>query len=225
VVASRVGLPPDRWVFPLVDARDRFWVGAESLGRRIWSSPASTPLTVALSRAGVPVVQIAEYAKPIFASLRELLGASAIDVAAEYALVTPVAMSPSDHVLVDTIQKIFDACHRGPPRVILARVQGVHDDLLAIAGGPDDAAFAAHAESYVLARDVVASTPFTRTRRRAVVLNVGHRIVQMARNADDARMAASHLARGVLLQHRILDVDKSAAILSYTITNITRGPT
>jgi hypothetical protein len=96
--------------------------------------------------------------------------------------------------------------------------------LLSIAGGLDDAAVSVGGDSYVLDDKVSLSTPFTRIRRRPVVINARHALVRKARRADDARIAAVHLARGVLLQHQILDVQKSQAILDFTVTRITRGP-
>jgi molecular chaperone HtpG len=224
-IASEIGLSPERWVFPLVDEkRLGKTIAAASLGRRIWASAKSTALTVALAGARVPVLRRAEYARPIFERLRGLLGGEVVDIASAYTLVTPIELTPMDHVFCDTLLEIFERCHRGPPAVVLAKIEGAHDDLLAIAGGSDDAAFPAERSSYLLEADVVVSTPFTRTRRRAVVINAHHPLVQIARTSSDPRMAAAHIARGVLLQNRILDVEKSSAILDYTLTRITRGP-
>jgi hypothetical protein len=190
----------------------------------MWTSAASSRLTVALARVGIPVVRIAEYARPTFEKLRELLDAQAVDVATEFVLVTPETLSPMDHVFCDTLLAIFEACHRAPPRVAIAKLLGAHSNLIAIAGGTEDAVFPARDGAYVLEKDVAASTPFTRTRRRAVVINANHALVRVARTNSDARMAAAHIARAVLLQNRILDVEKSRAILDFTLTRITRGP-
>jgi molecular chaperone HtpG len=225
VVASEIGLPPARWTLPLVDETPKGkMIDAPSAGRKLWTSAQSTRLTQTLARAGVPIVRIAEYARPTFEKLRELLDAEAVDVAHEYVLVEPVPLAPMDHVLCDTLLAIFEACHRAPPRVVLAKLLGAHSNLIAIAGGHEDAAVSLRGDSYILDKDVAISTPFTRTRRRAVVINAGHAMVRLARTNTDARMAAAHLARAVLLQNRILDVDKSRAILDYTLTKVTRGP-
>ena len=221
VVESGIGLSPDRWSFPLVDPTQRGpAIDGPSLGRKIWSSAESTPLTVELARVGVPVVRIVAQVRGMFERLKELLGAQTHDVAQSFTLVTPATMSPSDHVFVDTLLKILEECHRGPPVVILAKLQGAHSDLMSIAGGPDDAAFAYAGTHYLLTSDVVVSTPFTRTRRRALVLNTAHPLVRAARVADDPRIAASHFARGVLLQNKILDVEKSKAILDFTLAQL-----
>ena len=225
VIASEIGLSPSNWTLPLVDASATGrTIGGESIGRSMWSSAKSTPLTVALATVGMPIVRITEYGRATMAKLQELIGTQAVDVATQFTLVSPVDWTPMDHVLCSTLLAIFEACHRGPPRVELAVLAGAHDNLLAIAGGSEDAAYEARNKAYVLDREVVVSTPFTRTRRRAVVLNVNHPLVRAGRTSSDPRMAAAHLARGILLQNRILDVDKSRAILEYTLTRVTRGP-
>jgi molecular chaperone HtpG len=225
IVASEFGLSPEHWHFPLVDATPKGkHIDAPAIGRKMWCAQKSTKLTASLARIGIPIVRISEYAKPLFDRLRDVLGTAPVDVATAFTLVTPIAQTPMDGVFVDTLLKIFEACHRGPPQVLLAKLEGAHDNLLAIAGGPEDAAFPGRDDTYVLDREVVVSTPFTRTRRRPVVLNANHALVRMARVGNDPRMAAAHIARGVLLQNRILDVDKSEAILKYTLSRITRGP-
>ena len=224
IVASEIGLSPEHWTFPLVDETAKGkTIDARSIGRSMWASSKSTPLTVALAKLGMPIVRITEYAKPTFDKLRELIGAQAVDVGAAFTHVTPLALDGKDSLFCDTLLAIFEACHRGPPKVILAKLEGVASHLIAVAGGPDDAAFPAREDAYVLEKDVALSTPFSRSRRRAIVLNAQHSFVRVARTAADPRMAAAHVARAVLLQHRILDVDKSSAIMTYTLDNIVRG--
>jgi molecular chaperone HtpG len=224
VVASEIGLPPERWTFPLTDETPRGkTLDAPSVGRTLWVSPQSTNLTAALGRAGIPVVRMADHARATFDKLCGLVDAQAVDVATAFTLVTPVVRTPMDDVFCDTLLEIFEAVHRGPPRVVLAKLEGAHDNLLAIAGGSEDAVPSTEA-AYIVERDVAVSTPFTRGRRRAVVLNANHALVRAARTSSDPRMAAAHIARGVLLQNRILDVEKSRAILDFTLTRITRGP-
>lgn len=226
VVASEIGLAPEHWTFPLVDETPRgTTLAGSAVGRRMWTSARSSRLTRALARSGLEIVRVAEYARPTFARLRELLGAEPAEVATAFTRVEPIPMTPADHAFCATLLAIFEACHRAPPRVVLARLEGAHANLLAIAGGSEEAVFAPHDESYLLDPDVVLSTPFTRTRRRALVINAEHALVNRAFAADDPRLAAAHIARGVLLQHRILDVDKSRAILDYTLAHVTGGGT
>lgn len=223
IVASEIGLSTAHWTFPLVDetAKGKTIDGA-SIGRSMWSSPKSTPLTAALAKLGMPIVRITEYAKPTFDKLRDLIGTQAVDVGTAFTHVTPLAIDGNDSLFCDTLLAIFEACHRGPPKVMLAKLEGAASNLIAVAGGPDDAAFTSE-NTYVLEKDVALSTPFSRSRRRPIVLNTQHALVRVARTSADPRMAAAHIARAVLLQHRILDVEKSSAIMTYTLDNIVRG--
>jgi molecular chaperone HtpG len=212
VVDSEIGLADAQWTLPSIANEP---IAGGSIGGTLWSSDRPTALATAVA-AKQPVVRIPEYARPLWSRLARLLDTRIVDVASELTLVIPVEESAEDRVLTDALLEVFEACHRGPPRVVIANLDGAHENLLAIAGGGEDAAFPA-TDGYVLATDVATSTPFTRTRRRPVVLNAKHMLVRRARQAADPRLAATHLARGVLLQHRILDVDKSAAILRYTL--------
>ena len=224
VISSQIGLAPDRWTLPLVDATPTGpTIDGARAGQKLWTSARSTPVTAALAGAGVPVVRVAEHARSMFEGLRELLGAQLHDVGAHFTLVTPLEQTPHDLVFSDTLLAILEACHRGPPSVVIAKLEGAHSDLMTLAGGADEAAFPARGASYLLELPVALSTPFTRTRRRALVVNANHALVRMARGADDPRIAAAHFARGVLLQYRILDRDKSEAILDYTLGTILRG--
>jgi molecular chaperone HtpG len=225
IIVSRIGLDPDLWWFPLVDATPRgSTVDAPTLGAAIYSSARSTPLTAALAKIGISIVRLAASDTQVITHLREANGAQVSDIASRLTLVTPIALLPIEQVFVDTVHDVLAACRRAPPRVLLASLDGAHDNLISIAGGPEDAAFAVTGDAYVLDTDVSLSTPVTRTRRRALVINANHALVRRARATADPRVAAAHVARGVLLQNRILDVDKSAAILDYTISRITRGP-
>lgn len=225
IVRSEIGLPPARWCLPLVDATPASkLLDAGQVGRRMWIAATSTPLTAMLASTGIPIVRVAEHARALFGELHEVISAEQVDVATAFTIVTPVDVTPMDDVFCETLLQIFEACHRGPPRVTLATVEGAHADLLSVAGGPEDAAVAPQGARYVVDKDVAGSTPFTRSRRRPVVINANHALVRVARTSSDPRMAAAHIARAVLLQNRILDVDKSRAILEYTLTRVTRGP-
>jgi hypothetical protein len=57
-------------------------------------------------------------------------------------------------------------------------------------------------------------------RRPPLVLSVAHPLVAAARLHADPALAASHLARGVLLCYRLLDVDRSAEILARVLDRL-----
>jgi hypothetical protein len=212
VIESEIGLADAQWTLPSIEGKP---INSGWARGRLWSTERATALAIAVA-AKAPVVRMPEYARPLWDRLARLLDVRIVDVASELTLVTPEAPSDADRVLCDTMRAVFEACHRGPPGVVLANVEGASASLLAVAGAAEDALYPAEG-GYVLAPDVATSTPFTRTRRRPVVLNTRQAVVQRARQAPDPRIAAVHLARGVLLQHRILDVEKSAAILRFTL--------
>jgi hypothetical protein len=92
---------------------------------------------------------------------------------------------------------------------VFAELVGVHVDRLAIAGVSSDA--------HVVDREEAAKNPFALLGRRPLVLSIAHPIVRAARQHDDPRLAASHLARAVLLHHRLLDEDRSHKILEIAL--------
>lgn len=224
IIASRIGLSSDAWCFPLIDATPRGQViDAAACGRQVWAASRSTALTRTLAQTGIPVLRVAPDDTWLVEHARELIDASLLDVTRRLTLVSPIALTPDDHVFADTLLAVLAACRRAPLRVILAELEGAHDNLLSIAGGSDAAAFPVTGEAYVLDEDVALSTPFARTRRRPLVINTSHPLVRRARGKPDLRIAAAHIARGVLLQNRMLALDRSAAILDFMV-QVTRGP-
>jgi hypothetical protein len=73
--------------------------------------------------------------------------------------------------------------------------------------------------SHVVDRDEAARDPFALLRKRVLVLSVEHPQVRAARGGDPA-VAASHLARAVLLQHHLLDTDRSRKIVEHALDRV-----
>jgi hypothetical protein len=95
---------------------------------------------------------------------------------------------------------------------VLATLLGARADRLAIAGK--------HAElPHVVDRDEAARDPFAFLRRRVLVLSVDHPQVRAARRGDPL-LAASHLARAVLLQHRLLNERRSRRIVEHALARV-----
>jgi hypothetical protein len=134
-----------------------------------------------------------------------VIGCKLRDVHAELTSIEPVERTEHDEALVASLADILDRVYRNPGSVVLAELVGVHVDRLAISG----TSTAAH----VVDRDEAAKNPFALLGRRPLVLSIGHPLVHAARKHDDPRVAASHLARAVLLHHRLLDEERSLAIL------------
>jgi hypothetical protein len=98
-----------------------------------------------------------------------------------------------------------------PSGLTIARLVGADADALAIAG-------LAKALPFVVDRDQAAQNPFARLRRPPLVISAAHPLVRAALVHPDPKLAATHLARAILLAHRMLDVDRSTALLATVMT-------
>lgn len=216
--AAGVALRAAEWSFPLVEpVRGERSISGAVLGRRAWSAPAPDALTAALAGAGIPVLHAAA------AQWAQGHGCRVVAIAGELTHVELVPQTPQDLALLEALGALLEAAHRAPSRIWLARLQGACRDRLAIAGGPDDA-IRAPAEGAPFVLDLAAATrnPFAMLRRPPLVLSVEHPIVDAAhlRAAADPVLAASHLARAVLLHYRLLDVDRSAELLGQVLDRL-----
>ena len=223
IEGAGVELRATEWSFPLVEpVGGERWITAMALGRSAWSATAATPLTAALARAGVPVVEVGDARR---AALVERARGYACHVAPaldELTSVEPVEPVDADPALLDVLRAVLATAHRAPSQIRLARLSGACDADLAVAGGPGDAIAAVDAESasFVLDRDTARRNPFAMLRRPPLVLSAGHPLVEAARRRGDPVLAASHLARAVLLHYRLLDADRSAAILAHALDRL-----
>src|SRR6185436_4084560 len=91
----------------------------------------------------------------------------------------------------------------------LATLTGARADRLAVSGRHAD-------RVHVVDREEAARDPFALLRKRVLVLSAEHPQVRAAR-AGDPIIAASHLARAVLLQHRLLDKGRSKLICDFAL--------
>jgi molecular chaperone HtpG len=204
---ARIELPA--WHYPLVELLgEQRTVDVKAIGRRGWAATKTSPVTALLAKRGEPVVHVdvTRFAEEIAG----LTGCRLRDVSHELTSISPVERMEADELLLATLEELLDRAHRKPRGLALGRLEGVRAELLAIAGGDEDA-------EHVVDRDEAARNPFALLQRRRLVLSANHRLVRAARQATDPRLAASHLARAVLLQYRLLDRDASRKILEYTL--------
>ncbi len=209
--AANLEIPLRAIQLPLVhELNGRPSIAADALHRPVWTASQAWELTVALAAEGVPVVLAKSRS-----DVQRVLGENVVDVADELTSVHPIDPTDGDEVLVSLLREIFDAVHRLPDAITLATLSGARADQLAIAGK--------HAEIvHVVDRDEAARDPFALLRRRVLVLSVEHPQVRAARGADPVT-AASHLARAVLLQNRLLTADRSRQILDYALERVGVG--
>ncbi len=212
VVAARIDLPADRWYVPLVDPVivDGETIRAAPLSEThpTWFALKASPLTACLARHGMKLARSGW----VHASLPDH------DAHKQLVLVTPVTSpTPYQHALLATLETCFVAAGRTPRAVELAHVASeAVVPFLAIAAEPDDAVHTASTlfEPYVVPLVRAQRSPFARLRKATLVLNVDHVAVH---EAGDPRIAGSHLARLILLQHELLDVERSEKLLAHTM--------
>lgn len=201
-------LPLEHWYMPLVEPlgdTKSIDLGAH---KRAWAAVRSSPLTKLLAERGTPVVRCKDVSL-LAADMQRAIGCKLRDVQTELTSVVPIERTEHDEALVGKLLEILDRVYRNPGAVVLAELMGVHVDRLAISG--------ASTEAHVVERDEAAKNPFALLGRRPLVLSIGHPIVHAARKHDDPRVAASHLARAVLLHHRLLDEKRSLEILEIAL--------
>jgi len=236
--AAGVELRAAEWTFPLVEevggARA---ISGAALERRAWAAPAASRLTAALAAAAIPVIH-AE-AGGVAAERAQGLGCRVVPIDGELTWVRLLEPSPQDLVLLGALGELLGAAHRAPSRIWLAELEGACAGQLAIAAGPADgvvdggngarggadpgdapADAPEDAPPFVVERAAATRSPFALLRRPPLVLAAGHGMVEAARRHEDPALAASHLARAVLLHYRLLDADRSAELLARTLDGI-----
>jgi molecular chaperone HtpG len=207
-------IPLERWVLPLVEPIGGSKVADIRPTRRAWASDRSTPLTSALAKQGIAVFLCTDI-QLFAADIERAVGCKVHPVERWLTCVNPVERTAHDEALLATLVDILDEVYRDPGAIMLAELVGAHADGFAISGASSDA--------HVVDRDAAAKNPFALLGRRPLVLSVGHPLVQAARTHDDPKLAAAHLARAVLLQHRLLDAARSARILDRALVNTGAG--
>jgi len=219
VGAAGVELRAGEWWFPVVEpVRARRAISGDELERRAWSAAEPSELTRALASVGIPVLHAG--GGPGVAERALHLGCRVVPAHDE---LTSVQLAddrtPHDAALLDALAALLAVAHRAPSRIVLARVTGACGGQIAVAASPGEAV---HEElepsmAFVIDRATATRSPFAMLRRPPLVLSIAHPIVAAARRGPEPALAASHLARAVLLHYGLLDVQRSEAILSHML--------
>ncbi len=208
---SGTGLALDAWHFPLVEpVRGRRSIAHDELTQRAYFAHTSSPLTAALAEAGVAVLH-ASRGGAMHAAF-ERVGRTLAHVEQELSAVSPAEPADNDVALVELVNEVLDRAHRAPDELVLATIVGARDDLLAVSM-PDR-------NTRVLDPDEAVKNPFAFLGRRTLALSVRHPLVVAAREADDPVLAATHLARAILLQYGLLDAKRSLQVLDLALDRI-----
>lgn len=208
------GLQLGSWHFPLVTPLNgKGSIKHAELPARVWYAYQSSTLTEALASANVPVVRNTRGGpfEAAFERIRKVL----VPVEQELSAVTLVEHTDADVALVALLNEVLERVHRAPAEIVIATVVGARSDLLAVAL-PDRTA-------RVLDRDDAVKNPFAFLGRRTLALSATHPHVEAAREADDPTLAATHLARCVLLQYGLLDASRSLEMLDLALDRLGVG--
>ncbi len=211
VIGSRL---PIEWTFPLVDPiRDARFIRAADLGRRMWISNGSSPLTAIVSQRGEPVIDLAvEEVAGLTAWIDAQFHCQLVHLEQELTLVTPIEPSDGDLALLAHLRDMLTAAWTAPSSLVLATLGGARGGRLAISGARNDDRHA----PYVLDRADASRNPFGLLRKPPLVISAAHALVVAARKREP-RIAASHLARAILLEYQLLDVASSLRLLDHTL--------
>jgi molecular chaperone HtpG len=209
--SAELSLGRDHTYFPIVEPiNSKRSLPASALSAPVWTSRRASHVTAALAAVGTPVVLTHD---------PDVVGAwldtNARSVDGELTSITPIEHTDEDDALVALLTEILDHAHREPLSIILASLAGARSDSLAITGNHVDLV-------HVVDRDEAARNPFAMLIRRVLVLSADHPQVRAARGGDPV-VAASHLARAVLLQHRLLDTSRSRKIAEYALERVGVG--
>ena len=197
-------IPASYWHFPLVHPiGGKRSISGDQCERFMWTALRESELTRVLAAAGTPVL--------LGYPTTGLSDRPARDVEDELTAITPIETTDEDDALIALLREIFDNVHREPEAIVLAKLSGARADRIAIAG--------LHEVEHVVDREDAVRDPFALLRRRVLVLSAEHPAVRAARTGDPI-MAASHLARAVLLQNNLLDEKRSRKILEHALERI-----
>jgi anti-sigma regulatory factor (Ser/Thr protein kinase) len=201
------------WRFPLADpVGDTRSIAGADLPRRAWTSEGGSRLSALVTATKRPVLDaVVGEIEGLPSLIHAVYGCQLTRLEGELTAVTPVTAKRADVALLEMLREMFGAAGKVPSAIVLATLEGSRGDALVIAGErtEDD-------EAYVLDRTATYHSPFARLRRPPLVVSIDHPLYKRAR-AGDPRLAASHLARAILLEYRLLDVETSQRLLEHTL--------
>lgn len=211
VIGSRLSID---WTFPLVEpVRGTRALASAHLGRRVWTSDGASPLTAIVTQRGEPVIDLAvEEVAGLTAWIDAQYTCQLVHVDRELTLITPIEPTGVDVSLVALLRDMLAAAGKAPSALVLATLGGARQRALTISGSSTDD----HRAPYVLDRAAASRNPFRLLHRPPLVVSADHTLVAAARTGD-RRLAASHLARAILLEYQLLDVACSVRLLEHTL--------
>ncbi len=215
LLASEVN--PPLWHFPLLERRgDARSISSQDLGQVAWAAEKDSALTKALAAAGETVLRVRDGHRDKISAALQLTGTRLREVDYELTLATPVELTDGDTALLELVRGLLSEVHREPAGLLFVELDGARGALLSV--GLRDA------ETRVFDVRDAEKNPFAFFGRRTLALATNHPQVKAARRSDDPVLAAAHLTRAILLQHRLLDEDRSRKLLDHALAGLGMKP-
>jgi molecular chaperone HtpG len=207
----RCEVTPASWHFPLLEPRgDARSIAASELGSSVWCSARRSPLTAAMAEDDIVVLRVGSAA--LLATALEANRTTLRVADDELTLATAVEHTDADVALLQILRELLGQVHREPADIVIVELVGARGDLLSVGLRDATSRLVQHANA--------TKNPFAFFGRLTLALSAQHPHVKAARASDDPVLAAGHLARAVLLQHRLLDHAKSEAIFERTLIGL-----
>ncbi|HUQ07227.1 MAG TPA: ATP-binding protein [Kofleriaceae bacterium] len=224
---ANLALDGDDWKVPLAAPIGDVRAAAppELPRKRVWAADRCTPLIEALADAGVAVIAPSSGgldAGVVVARFERQFERRLIEVEDELTLVTAVPPTVADHGLIDALGHLLGETTRKPNEIVLVELMGAAAEETFAAGGREHAMATLDAHRWVIDRDIAGKNPMALLWRPALLLNTAAPLVVAARKRaeEDPALAASHLARALLLKHRALDAEASTTLLQATLSRL-----
>lgn len=211
LLASEVN--PPLWHFPLLERRgDARSISTQDLGQVAWAAEKESALTKALAASGETVLRVRDGHRDTISAALRATGTRLREVDYELTLATAVELSDDDTALLELVRGLLAEVHREPAGVLLVELEGARASMLSV--GLRDA------DTRVFDFRDAEKNPFAFFGRRTLALAANHPQVKAARKSEDPVLAAAHLARAILLQHRLLDEDRSRKLLDHALSGL-----
>jgi hypothetical protein len=223
---SELPLEQSRFPIPLLHPiQELVWLEVNGFGDDVYGARRATPLTRALARSGIPVVDLAGAGLASNdARLDNLIrraGRSGIHKAeTSFTWAGPAATTASDAVLMERTLQLLDGAWRRPAGLGVAQLQGSSSDRLYITFDGDPGA-----QGILIPREEASRDPFRFGLRPRLVLSADHPTVAAARAraTTEPTLAAALLARALLLTAGRLSDRRDRKLTELAMTRVLDG--
>ena len=226
IAAAVLQLSADDWWLPLaVPVGERTAISVAELPDPIWVTSRPSRLAAAFAGADMPIPLVpAEEIDRLARILSALPTARRVlQLDEELVHVHPCELDERSTAVVHELAALLRECKRAPAEILIAELEGADATRFALGGGRDAARVVEPDGDYVLASTTASKPPIGRFTRETLVLSADHELVRAALAAPDPRVAASHLARTILLAYGQLDVGRSERILAHGLAALGLG--